>query len=200
MGDGVRRAYIDAATVVGIKASAPTGHNVLVTVRDEDGKIERVLSQDGFRKNPRHVFNLYLTDGIRNTLQALAGKPTLGELFEIHEGIHSGNIRDELFVASKVDKSCRELIFGRDEIRPYLLHWNGKYVRLSALPAKRTRRRYANLGRAEWYEQEKILVRRTGDYILAAAMSKPLCEQQFLSHSAQVEEQPAIGCRRRYPK
>src|SRR5262249_2730558 len=33
---------------------------------------------------------------------------------------------------------------------------------------RRTRQRYANLGRPEWYLREKILVRRTGDRVLAA--------------------------------
>ncbi|MGH9509775.1 MAG: TaqI-like C-terminal specificity domain-containing protein, partial [Terriglobales bacterium] len=144
------------------------GHKVHVVVRDDDAFVEHDLSQESFRTNPRHAFNLNLTEELSATLETLGDKPTLGEFFEIHEGIHSGNIREELFVDSKVDESCRELIFGRDEIRPYVLQWKGKFVRLSAVPEKRSRQRYANVGRKEWYEQDKILVRRTGDYVLAA--------------------------------
>jgi hypothetical protein len=41
-------------------------------------------------------------------------------------------------------------------------------VRLAAIPAQKTRERYANLGRPEWFERDKVLVRRTGDHLLAA--------------------------------
>ena len=161
-------AAIDAVTLIGEKDYAAAGHKVHVVVRDEDAHIEHDLLQKSFRSNPRYTFNLYLTKELNAMLTLLQDKPTLGELFEIHEGIHSGNIRNELFIEAKVDESCRELIFGRDEIQPYLLQWKGKYVRLNAVPEKRTKERYANIGRREWYEQDKILIRRTGDYILAA--------------------------------
>jgi len=90
----------------------------------------------------------------------------------MHEGVHSGNIRAQLFVDHQVDKSCRKLLFGRDEIAPYHLTWRGKYIRLAAAPETRSKERYANLGRPEWYEAEKLLVRRTGDYVLAAKDSE----------------------------
>ena len=117
---------------------------------------------------PRHVFNVFLTPERRRTLDHLSGCPRLGEYFEIHEGVHSGNIRAVLFVPRAVDDTCRQLLFRREEIAPYQLHWQGGYVRLGAAPGQRTRQRYANLGRREWHERPKVLVRRTGDYILAA--------------------------------
>ena len=67
-----------------------------------------------------------------------------------------------------MDDSCRPLLFGRDEISPYELRWQGRYIRLAAMPAQRTPERYANLGRPEWHERRKLLVRRTGDFVLAA--------------------------------
>jgi hypothetical protein len=36
------------------------------------------------------------------------------------------------------------------------------------MPATRSRARYANAGQPQWYDREKVLVRRTGDYVLAA--------------------------------
>ncbi len=116
----------------------------------------------------RCTFNLFLTDEKRALVDRLAGGPRLSDFFEIHEGVHSGNIRGELFVDRRVDETCRELIFGRDEIGPYRLQWNGRFIRLAAMPAKKSRDRYANIGRAGWHEREKILVRRTGDFVLAA--------------------------------
>ena len=98
----------------------------------------------------------------------MASLPKLRDYFEIHEGVHSGNIRSELFVEKKEDDTCKRLLFGRNEISPYSLQWNGKYIRLGAIPSKKTKKRYANAGRPEWYSQPKLLVRRTGDFVLAA--------------------------------
>jgi hypothetical protein len=137
-------------------------------VNERGNDVDHWIRQADFARNPRCAFNLFLTEKKRACLDKLASGPQLGDVFEVHEGIHSGNIRSELFVDSAVDESCRELFFGRDELRPYALRWNGQFVRLSALPEKRTREHYANLGQGVWYEQEKILVRRTGDRITAA--------------------------------
>lgn len=157
-------ATIDAVTIAGRKQRAAPDHRVRVQV----GKLDHDMRQADFARNSRCAFNLLLTDQKRAYLDRLASFPRLGDFFEVHEGIHSGNIRSELFVDDRVDGSCRELLFGRDELRPYVLRWNGRFVRLSALPETRTRERYANLGQMSWYEQEKILVRRTGDRITAA--------------------------------
>jgi len=115
---------------------------------------------------------LFLTKEKRQILEELKNFPKVGDFFDIHEGVHSGNIRKELFIDEAVEDTCRPLLFGRDEIAPYHLKWNGQYIRLSMLPEKRSKHRYANAGRPEWYAQEKVLVRRTGDFVLAALDSE----------------------------
>ena len=166
-------AVIDAATVVATKSSpAPAGHKVYVEVHDPRRRIAQEVGQEEFRRNPRCAFNLFLTPRDRRLLDRLATFPKLGDFFEVHEGVHSGNMRDELFVDAPLDDTCRPLLFGRDEITPYGLRWRGRHVRLGA--ALRTGagpgspRRYANVGRREWHEQPKVLVRRTGDRVIAA--------------------------------
>jgi adenine-specific DNA-methyltransferase len=121
-----------------------------------------------FLTNDRHVFNLMLTEEKREIIDRLAGLPRLERFFEAHEGVHSGNMRDELFTDQPVDDTCRPLYFGRDELAPYSLRWRGRYVRLGIVPDKKTRERYANPGQPSWFERDKILVRRTGDHVLAA--------------------------------
>jgi SAM-dependent methyltransferase len=165
-------AVIDVVTIIGRKRPAPAGH--CVRVGSEGRRAKRILSipQADFLANPRYVFNLQLTPDRRRVLNRLAHCPRLGDYFEVHEGVHSGNIRAELFVTERLDSSCHELYFGRDEIRPYELRWRGRYVRLAAVPARKTRVRYANIGRPVWHEQSKVLVRRTGDHVLAAVDRK----------------------------
>jgi hypothetical protein len=160
-------AVIDAATIIGTRQPASEDHRVHVAVHDES-PFAQEIPQQNFRANPRLVFNLFLTPEKREILQRLENRPRLGDCCEIHEGVHSGNIRDELFVSTRVDGSCQEMYFGRDEIRPYHLHWAGRYIRLSSMPTSKTRQRYANVGKPEWHARDKILVRRTGDFVLAA--------------------------------
>lgn len=161
-------AVIDAATIIGFKTKASASQMVWVEVHDPEEPLRHQIAQQDFRENPRYVFNLYLTAEKRQLVQALESCPKLGDYFEVHEGVHSGNIRDELFVSSKLDSTCRELYFGRTEIRPYHLRWEGRYIRLGTVPKNKTRQRYANLGDQSWHERQKVLVRRTGDYVLAA--------------------------------
>lgn len=160
-------AHIDVATVVGLKEPAPTGHRAAVRVHDQP-PLAHAIPQADFLANPRYSFNLHLSSARRDVLDRLADCPRLGDYFEVHEGVHSGNMRAELFVSAAVDASCRPLLFGRDEIAPYQLHWRGRYLRLAALPDRKTRERYANLGQPHWHERSKLLVRRTGDFVLAA--------------------------------
>jgi hypothetical protein len=161
-------ATIDVTTMIGRRVMPGPDHVVHVAVRDGETPVQHVLPQADFRRNEGLTFNLHLTPERRAILDHLAGYAKLGETCEMHEGVHSGNIRSELFVDRPVDASCRPLLFGRDEIAPYDLHWNGKHVRLSAVPPTRSPGRYANVGRPEWYERDKLLVRRTGDFVLAA--------------------------------
>jgi hypothetical protein len=160
-------AVIDAATIIGVKNQSQNGHLVSVAVHDPEAPLAQMIPQSDFWSNPRHMFNLHLTPEKRGIINHLEKCPRLGDYFEVHEGVHSGNIRDELFVERRIDKTCKPLIFGRDEIQPYFLRWNGKYIRLGAMPEHRTKKRYANAGSPEWYDQEKVLVRRTGDFVLA---------------------------------
>ena len=161
-------AVIDAATIVGAKGPPRDGHMVKAAVHNAEAPVVQEMRQADFWSNPRLVFNLHLTPERRAVLQRLETCPRLGDFFEVHEGVHSGNIRDELFVDGPLDKTCEPLIFGRKEIQPYLLRWNGKYIRLDAMPRRKTKERYANAGSPDWYARDKLLVRRTGDYVLAA--------------------------------
>jgi hypothetical protein len=161
-------AVIDAATIVGRKGSAPKRHRIQIAVHDPKAPLAQTIAQGDFWANPRLAFNLHLTPRKRRFLKKLACCPRLGDYFDVHEGVHSGNIRHELFVSTRLDASCRELYVGRGDFAPYHMHWQGRYIRLSALPGSKTPGRHANLGRPEWHQRVKLLVRRTGDRVLAA--------------------------------
>ena len=77
--------------------------NYDVTLRPVFTTKQGVLAQADFRSNPRSTFNLHLTADKRRRLRSIGDASRLGDYFEVHEGIHSGNIRTELFVDSAVD-------------------------------------------------------------------------------------------------
>jgi Eco57I restriction-modification methylase/TaqI-like C-terminal specificity domain/Type I restriction enzyme R protein N terminus (HSDR_N) len=172
-------AVIDASTIIGQSKTAPESHLVAVGVHDPRYPLFHQIPQSDFKRNPRYVFNLFLTGQKRQILEELENCPKVGDFFEIHEGVHSGNIRNELFVNHAVDDTCRPLLFGRDEITPYHLKWSGRYIRLSMVPQNKSKQRYANSGKPEWYAQKKLLVRRTGDFVLAALD----CEKRYASNN-----------------
>lgn len=167
LGPAFADAAIDTVTVAGHRARSSQNHEVEIFVAG-DPPLSHAIPQADFHRNERCTLNLHMTAPRRRIVDQIAPLPRLGDVCGIHEGVHSGNIRGELFVANKIDDSCVPLYRGRGEIQRFGLDWKGAYLRLSAMPTRRTRDRYANLGQRAWHEREKILVRRTGDRILAA--------------------------------
>ncbi len=161
-------ATIDVTTIAGSFDNVSDDHMVRVKVLDSRQTLTHSIPQREFWLNPRLTFNLFLTPEKRKEITRLDTYPKLGDFFEIHEGVHSGNMRSQIFVPRNIDESCRPLIMRGRELYPYGIDWSGTYIRLDAIPSQRTKEAYANLGKIDWYEQDKILVRRTGDRIIAA--------------------------------
>ena len=172
-------ATIDVTTISGALKLANDSHQVHIAVLDPENELNHNVPQREFWSNPRLTFNLFLTPEKRKEIIRLQKYPRLANFFEIHEGVHSGNVRSQLFVPEYLDSSCRPLIARGQEVSPYFIDWSGTYIRLDAVPKRKTKRAYANLGKPSWYEQEKILVRRTGDRIIAALDS----ESRFTSNN-----------------
>jgi hypothetical protein len=173
---------LDACTLVARRI--PPRRETKQTVRcfpdgPEGGSV--TIPQARFAATPRHVFNLALDDRRAALLDRLEAECVrLGDWLETHEGIHSGNIRKRLFLPARAKddggdpRLARPLILGRDEIRPFLLRWSGWRVRYDRSAIRRDRGEYANLGDERWFTSAKLLVRRTGDRLVAACDSTGL--------------------------
>ncbi|MFA6306625.1 MAG: TaqI-like C-terminal specificity domain-containing protein [Patescibacteria group bacterium] len=136
-----------------------------VIVNSENKKIKQII----FLENKDNKFNLYFDDNILKLKQKLDDvSANLGKNFEIHEGIHSGNVRKKLFIDSSSSELCKKLLFKGNEINRYSKKWAGKYVIYDKKIIDRDKKEYANLGREEYFVNKKILVRRTGDRIIAS--------------------------------
>lgn len=158
---------LDSVTMVFKKEKNESERNknmIDIIVNNKNKKIEQKL----FYENKDYKFNLYFDKqsiALKKKLDLSSVK--LGELVEIHEGIHSGNIREKLFIDSSISANCKKLLFKGTEINRYSEKWNGKYVNYNKEIIKKDKNEYANLGKEEYFINEKILVRRTGDRILA---------------------------------
>ena len=165
---------LDAAVIIGRReAHVPSDHRVSVWHRLPEDWAERPprtrrIAQRVFGELSGHKLNIYLTQRSLRLLRKLSGIPRLGQLFEAHEGVHTGNARAKLFLDHRVGQHTVKVIVGRDELAPFTLRWRGTWLNRDPECLDRAAGDYANLGRPEWFEQAKIVVRRTGDRVIAA--------------------------------
>ena len=89
-GMAFNEATIDAATIIGKKINPSADQHISVEVHDPEAPYKNLLPQLIFNKTPRHTFNLFITPEKIRLLDRISSFPTLGELCEIHEGVHSG--------------------------------------------------------------------------------------------------------------
>jgi hypothetical protein len=177
-------ANIDVCTLAARIGEPPPDHSI-DCIPDVEGcnpntSLHHRIRQDVFVSNKDYRFNLRLSPETQDLIEAIKRLgPRVGDLFIIREGVHSGNVREKLFLAHADGEHCRPLIFGRDEIQPMQLKWAGKYIQLDPNRFNREGGDYFNLGNPVLYSQPKILVRRTGDFILAA----PDLEGRFCSNN-----------------
>ncbi len=166
-------ASIDVCTI-SIKASKPSADHSINCVPEVVGgdlgnSPSNKIKQATFVSNKDYRFNLTLSTEKQELISSIRGLgPSVGELFTIREGVHSGNVRSKLFIERPEGELCRPLIFGRDEIKPMSLTWKGKHIQLDPARFDKENGEYYNIGDSTLFEQPKILVRRTGDFILAA--------------------------------
>jgi hypothetical protein len=170
---------VDVCTLVAVRGRPVPRHAVRCLPEGAVGRQIRI-PQARFAARPGCVFNLSLDRGAAALLDRLDRRcARLDEWIETHEGIHSGNMRARLFLppartAALAARFQRPLILGRGEIRPFRLTWAGRRVVYDPQAIRRDRGEYANLGRERWFTSPKILVRRTGDRIVAALDRKGL--------------------------
>jgi len=177
-------ASIDICTLVARIGKPSSDHSIDCIPEVQGGSLatssRHDIRQEVFVANKDYRFNLQLSPQLQSlvtTIRALG--PRVGDLFTIREGVHSGNVRDRLFLSHIDGALCRPLIFGRDEIAPMLLAWAGKFIQLDPSRFDRAAGDYYNLGDPGLYARIKILVRRTGDFVLAA----PDLEGRFCSNN-----------------
>ena len=166
-------AAIDTVVMVARRGAAAGGHAVSVWHSlPESWRAEPpptvAIPQSLFGELPGHKFNIRVTPEARALWRRLDELPRLGDRFEAHEGVHTGNARGKLFAPERGHDRCVPVIVGRDELGRGRVDWGGTWLDLDPTAIDRSAGDYARVGRPEWFERSKILVRRTGDRVVAA--------------------------------
>ena len=178
-GQAFEGANIDAVAICGRRVSKAVGANhqlrvwpaLAATWKTKKPATHR-QHQAVFRELPGHKFNLYLHGEALALYRRLKQMPRLGESFEMHEGVHTGNSRARLFMDEKGTGPARKIVVGGPEMAPYALRWKGRWLNLDPSAVDKSAGHYANLGRPGWHGRNKIVVRRTGDRVMAAFDAK----------------------------
>jgi hypothetical protein len=137
-------ANIDAVALVATRVEKPPAKSHKIRVWPHLPDNWRVTSP-GSRLHPQHVFS-----------------ELPGHKFNLY--LHG----DSLALYRRLRAYPRLGDMGRKELAPFQLRWAGRYVDTSPTLLDRDAGDYANLGRPEWHSSEKIVVRRTGDRVMAA--------------------------------
>jgi adenine-specific DNA-methyltransferase len=172
-GRAFRGVGLDSALVIGRRGAAPDDHRVTIWARTPRdwaavAPAAHTVPQALFARLPGRRFNLQLDERSAAALARLAALPSLAGDFEIHEGVHSGNRRAALFQDARPAGPAAPLVVGGDELRAFRLRWDGRWIDLSPAAIDRRGGGYANLGKPAWHAAGKLVVRRTGDRIVAA--------------------------------
>ncbi|MDR3110276.1 MAG: N-6 DNA methylase [Planctomycetaceae bacterium] len=169
-GTPFKNVNIEVCSIVATKRNGsiseqPTNSTEIKIHKKDKITFQNKVNQNIFNQLRGKKFNILLTDTKWQIIKKLSANPTFGGYFDIHEGIHTGNVRNKLFVDSKLNENCKKVIIGGGEVKRNELNWNGKWVHYTKEIL--TSGDYAGLGKQEYFERKKIVIRRTGDYVLA---------------------------------
>jgi hypothetical protein len=185
-GQSFKQVNVDVCTLVARMTKPVASHKIRclpeVIVEQPSASSVNWIQQKVFRVAKEYRFNLFLSPALQSQIKAASSLgPKMQELFILREGVHSGNVRNKLFLKLPEGDHCEKLIFGGDEISPMILSWKGWYIQLDPKVFDRDAGEYFNLGDLQLHHSRKLLVRRTGDYILAAVDNEGMfCSNNFL--------------------
>ena len=164
---------LDAVVITARRAAPPPRHRIAIWHRlpldwRRSAPPTVRLAQAVFTRLPGQRFNLHLTAASLALLERLESLPRLGDRFEVHEGVHTGNARARLFCAVRPAGAAARVVVGGAELGRFRLDWAGTWLDLDPAAIDRVAGGYANLGRPAWHRAGKLVVRRTGDRIVCA--------------------------------
>jgi len=167
-GMAFRDVNLDTCTIISQYSQTPSEKLIRILIHQKEQSLINQIHQSNFWTNEGYKFNLFLNNENRELLEKLRKNTVFDDFFEAHEGIHTGNIRQKLFLESPINKNCKKLIFGKNGMNRYFLSWENKWVHYDKNIIDKSQKEYAGMGKREYFESPKLVVRRTGDFVLAS--------------------------------
>jgi len=136
------------------------GLNQLIELDYTKPKDEIILEEFEF------AFNLIAQDRDFKILKKLSKFEKLDNFMQCHEGIHTGNSREILFVDKKKNKYCQPLFYGGgagDIIQNYVSNTSGWFVDYRTEIIDKEEGYYASLRDERIFKFPKIYITRTGN-------------------------------------
>ncbi len=178
----------DVTAIMFDKHDRETLNCYLYQYNSKNGKIEE---KSCTKKKDKMIFNEY--DNVYNLLvnekdyaikQKLEQFPSLDKLLQCHEGIHTGNIREGLFVKTKKRGDEKPLFIGAkngDVINNYYSQTSGWFVDYRKEVIDKSKGYYASLREETIFSLPKIYVTRTGDPFKAFFDTNTYASNNFFS-------------------
>jgi len=116
------------------------------------------IKQASFLESPNYIFSIDSTAKISRILDVIKSESVpLGEICEMKDGIHTGNIRDKLILDHKENDDCKRLITA-ESIDRYSIKWNGLWVDYRRELIDTKKKEYGSLRNPRIFEaSEKLL-------------------------------------------
>jgi len=185
LGFGVfEQATVPSAILV-VENSPPNGNVVQFSQTTDETVSPKKIPQSFFGQLPFAQLNAKLDPAILKILRKIEANSVLLKTFvEIHEGVHSGNIRHKLFFRRRQGRNPKKMLKGSD-INRYTLSWGGWWVNYDPKVINRQRGEYASLREESIFRGPKIFSRQTADRIIATIDTKDFYSDNTL-HSTKV--------------
>lgn len=140
--------------------------------------------EDFILKEYENTYNLLLKKGDISILNKLRNYKILDDFMQCHEGIHSGNIREKLFIKERINGNEKPMFLGGrngDIIQNYLSTMSGWFVDYKVELIDKTKKEYASLRDINIFTKPKIYVSRTGNPFKAFIDDNNFASNNFFS-------------------
>ncbi|MDR9416107.1 MAG: TaqI-like C-terminal specificity domain-containing protein, partial [Gracilimonas sp.] len=145
----------------------------------KQGLIENHKPQNSFLKVPKNEITIVSSE-VESILEKLQKLSPLEDYYSLKNGLNPGNIKHILISDKKKNEDHKPIIWGRD-ISKYHIAWSGDFVNynenidenisLDDVKSKKGMNKQKRIDFAlrspELFEREKIVVRKTGDSLIA---------------------------------
>jgi type I restriction-modification system DNA methylase subunit len=141
--------------------------------------IINIVPQDTFLKTPNHEIAIVSSDK-NSILEKLSKFKSVSDFYLLKNGLNPGNIKHILISREKKSEKYKKIIWGKD-ISKFFIEWSGDFINydnsiadtitISDIKSKEGMNKQTKIDFAlrnpEIFENEKVLVRKTGDSLIA---------------------------------